>query len=99
MAKKENHGRLEAPGITRLSSKGQVVIPLYLRKKIHAKEGTSFAVSSINGDMILLKKVKNPITEEDIRIAKEVDEAWKEIERGEFTETSVEDFKKELDSW
>jgi len=99
MGKKENNRRPEVPDITRLSSKGQVVIPLYLRKKIHAKEGTSFAVSNINGDMILLKKVKNPITEEDIRIAKEVDDAWKEIERGEFTETTVEEFKKELESW
>ena len=99
MNNKNNKKIHELPGIAKLSSKGQIVIPLYLRNRINAKEGTNFAVSSVNGDMILLKKLKNPITAEDIKIAKEVEEAWKEIERGEFTETTVEEFRKELESW
>ncbi len=89
----------EVPELTRVSSKGQVVIPLHLRKKLHVKEGSVFAVSSFNGDMLLLKKLRNPITTRDLMLAKEAEEAWKEIDRGEFRETSVNRFRKELESW
>jgi len=97
MNKKNDKRIREVPEIARLSSKGQIVIPLYLRKKIHAKEGTNFAVSSVNGDMLILKKVKNPITEEDLRVAKEVEAAWKEIERGEYSTYSYDEFLEKLD--
>lgn len=95
----ENKKFREIPELTKVSSKGQVVIPLCLRKKLHIKEGSVFAIKSFNKDMLVMKKVENPITEEDLKIAKEVEEAWKEIERGEFKETSVEEFKKELETW
>ena len=89
----------EVPELTKVSSKGQVVIPQYLRKRLHVKEGSVFAVSCFNGDMLILKKVDNPLTREDLEMAKEAEDAWKEIDRGEFKETSVEEFKEELASW
>ena len=87
------------PKLTRVSSKGQVVIPLDLRKRLHVKEGSVFAVSSINSDMLILKKIKNPMTAEDLEIAKEVEEAWKEIERGEYTEMEADEFLEEIKKW
>ncbi len=45
--------------LTRLSAKGQLVIPSMIRRKMNLQEGTPFAVIS-KGDTILLKKVKMP---------------------------------------
>ncbi len=44
---------------TKLSSKGQIVIPQDIRQDLHLKEGTPFAVTS-QDDMILLKKIEMP---------------------------------------
>ncbi len=87
------------PELTRVSSKGQMVIPLQLRKKLRVREGCVFAVSSVNGDMLILKKVKNPMTAEDLEIAKEVGEAWKEIERCEYKEYYFDVFLEKLEKW
>lgn len=44
---------------TKLSSKGQVVIPQDIRRELHLKEGTPFAVVVQKGT-ILLKKIELP---------------------------------------
>ncbi len=41
---------------TRLSSKGQIVIPLSLRRQLKVKEGMQFLVIA-RGDAIMLKKI------------------------------------------
>ncbi len=41
---------------TRLSSKGQIVIPLSLRRQLKVKEGMQFLVIA-RGDAIILKKI------------------------------------------
>ena len=85
------------PELARVSSKGQIVIPLDMRKKLNVREGSVFAVSSVNGDMLIFKKVQNPMTEEDLETAREVEEAWKEIERGEYKEYEFDEFIEKLD--
>ncbi len=45
--------------ITSMSSRGQVVLPIALRKRLGLKEGTQFMVFS-DEDNILLKPVKEP---------------------------------------
>ena len=83
--------------ITKMSSKGQIVIPMQLRKDI--KEGDKIVVIR-NDNQIILKKAdkfdKN--LEEDLKAAKRVKEAWKQIEEGKFKKMSVEDFLKEIKS-
>lgn len=44
---------------TRLSSKGQVVLPLAIRRKLHLSSGAQFAVVG-EGDTVILKKVIPP---------------------------------------
>lgn len=56
---------------TRMSSKGQVVIPQDVREEIEADEGTIFAVMS-GKDSIILKKMKTPSKEELIREFKKI---------------------------
>lgn len=47
----------------KMSSKGQIVIPQEVRKRLHAEEGSIFVIIS-NKDSIILKKLKTPSKEE-----------------------------------
>ena len=47
---------------TKMSSKGQIVIPQDIREEINAKEGTIFAILGSN-DTIILKKIETPSKE------------------------------------
>jgi AbrB family looped-hinge helix DNA binding protein len=84
--------------LTKLSSKGQVVIPGNIRQELELKDGEVFAVSS-REDMIVLKKIKNPLERENLRIFSEIKNAWKEISEGKFKEMELEDFLKEISKW
>ncbi|MBI4170547.1 MAG: AbrB/MazE/SpoVT family DNA-binding domain-containing protein [Candidatus Aenigmarchaeota archaeon] len=45
--------------VTKMSSRGQVVIPQELREKMHLREGSKFAVVGMQ-DTIILKKLEPP---------------------------------------
>ncbi len=83
--------------ITRMSSKGQVVIPQELRKDFN---GGDKIIVIRNDDQIILKKADkfDKQIEEDIIVAKRVEEAWKEIEQGKFKRMSGKEFLKEIRS-
>ena len=59
---------------TKMSSKGQIVIPQDVRAEINAEEGTIFLVIT-KKDTVILKKIGAPSTEE---ILKELDDLVKE---------------------
>jgi AbrB family looped-hinge helix DNA binding protein len=84
--------------ITRASSKGQVVIPEYIRKKLKIQKGSFFAVTSKN-EMIVLKKLESKISKADLKTLKMVEEAWKDIENGKYKVLSPMKFSKELAKW
>ena len=46
---------------TRMSSKGQVMIPEEIRKRLNLKEGAKFVVVA-EGDMVVLKAIEQPST-------------------------------------
>ncbi len=50
---------MEALATTRMSSKGQVVIPEAIRKRLKLKEGAQFIVVG-EGDVIVLKTIMAP---------------------------------------
>jgi len=50
-------------------------------------------------DTVVLKKIKNPMTKEDIETLKGLEEAWAEIERGECVTSSAEEFLADLERW
>jgi AbrB family looped-hinge helix DNA binding protein len=59
---------METLATTRMSSKGQVVIPESIRKRLDLKEGAQFLVVG-EGDVVILKMVTPPdISEFDILI-------------------------------
>ncbi len=82
-------------GITKMSSKGQVVIPLDMRKNF--KEGDKLVVVQVK-DQLVLKKATgfDQKLAEDLEFARRTEEAYKSYERGEFKSMSAEDFLKEL---
>jgi bifunctional DNA-binding transcriptional regulator/antitoxin component of YhaV-PrlF toxin-antitoxin module len=81
--------------ITKLSSKGQIVIPESIRSNM--KIGTSFIVSK-QGSLIILKEVEG-LTSEEIEEAKELDKIWQTIDEGKAVTLSTEDFAKEMENW
>ena len=84
--------------ITKMSSKGQVVIPSEMRKGI--KEGEKLIIIRSNGRIIMKKATEmDKNLKEDIEFARRTEEAWKSYERGEFIEMDFDDFMKEVKKW
>ena len=84
--------------ITTMSSKGQVVLPLEIRRDL--KEGDKLIVIR-NKDQIILKKVEafSKNLEEDLEFAKRTEEAWKRYGKGNFIEKSDGEFLADLEKW
>ncbi len=84
--------------ITKMSSKGQIVIPNEMRKEF--KEGEEFIIIK-NGKQLILKSIKDfdENLKEDLIFAKRTEEAWKRYEKGEFKSMDSKDFLKKLKTW
>ncbi|MDP3698501.1 MAG: AbrB/MazE/SpoVT family DNA-binding domain-containing protein [Nanoarchaeota archaeon] len=82
--------------ITKMSSKGQIVIPQEMRKGFH--EGEKFVVMKA-GKQLILKSIEDfdENIEEDLKFARRTEEAWKKYEQGEFKSLPVDKFLEELD--
>ncbi|MEK6841214.1 MAG: AbrB/MazE/SpoVT family DNA-binding domain-containing protein [Nanoarchaeota archaeon] len=81
--------------VTRMSSKGQIVIPNEMRKEF--KEGEEFVIIK-NGKQLILKSIKDfdENLKQDLIFAKRTEEAWKRYEKGEFKSMDADDFIKML---
>ena len=84
--------------MTKMSSKGQVVIPQELRKVFN--EGDKILVIR-NKDQIILKRADkfDKQIEEDLEFARRTEEALNRYEKGEFKEMEFNDFIKEIKKW
>ncbi|MBI4440001.1 AbrB/MazE/SpoVT family DNA-binding domain-containing protein [Candidatus Woesearchaeota archaeon] len=84
--------------ITRMSSKGQVVIPSEFREGF--EEGEKILVIK-SDDKLILKKARDmdETLKDDLIFAKRTEEAWKRYEKGEFKSMSADNFLKELEKW
>ena len=84
--------------ITKLSSKGQIVIPSEMRKNISIGEKL-FIIR--NRNQWIIKRVKDidKNFEDDLKFAKRTEEAFKRYERGEFKEVEGKKFLKMLEKW
>ena len=84
--------------ITKMSSKGQVVIPAEMRTGI--SEGEKLLIIQHNKQLIMKKASdldKN--IAEDIEFARKTEEAWKRIEEGKGIKMDFDDFLKEMKKW
>ena len=84
--------------ITKMSSKGQIVIPQDLREDF--AEGDKIVVIR-NHDQIILKKADkfDKQLAEDLEFARRTEEAYKRHEKGDFKRMSMDEFLKELETW
>ena len=86
--------------ITKMSSKGQVVIPIEMRTDI--VEGDKMIIIK-SGEQLIMKKVDAMSKQmlDDIEFAKRTDETLERYGRGDgnWKSMSGEDFLKELDKW
>ncbi len=83
---------------TRTSSKGQIVIPSSIRKKLNISDGSLLAVTA-QDDLIVLKKISSRISPADMKTLRLIEEAWKDIDRGNYKVRSKDDFLKEFEEW
>ena len=84
--------------VTRMSSKGQVVIPADMR--IGIEEGEDLLIIR-HDEQIILEKASRIAKKlkDDLIFAKRTEEALKRYEKGGFVEMSGDDFLKELEKW
>jgi AbrB family looped-hinge helix DNA binding protein len=88
------------PELTRISSKGQVVIPAKVRSSLGLKPGSLFAIlTKPKSGIVVLKKVDNRTLQVDLGLLREVEKAWKEIARGKARKASKQRFLEELQTW
>ena len=81
--------------ITKMSSRGQIVIPAEMREGIN--EGDKMIVIQHKGQIILKKASKlGKNFEEDMEFARRTEEAWKSYERGEFISIPSDKFLEKL---
>lgn len=84
--------------ITKMSTKGQIVIPSEMRNNFDV--GEKLLVIKSDNQLIIKKASKlDKQLKEDIEFSKRVGEAWKRYDNGEFIKMSADDFLKELDKW
>ncbi|MEK6857870.1 MAG: AbrB/MazE/SpoVT family DNA-binding domain-containing protein, partial [Nanoarchaeota archaeon] len=84
--------------ITKMSSKGQIVIPANMRESI--AEGDELII--IKSDKQFILKKANELDKnfkDDLIFAKRTNEALKRYEQGKFKSMKAEDFLKELKKW
>ena len=84
--------------ITKMSSKGQIVIPLEMRENI--KEGEKLVLIK-NKNQIIMKKASemDKSLAEDLEFARRTEEAYKRYEKGEFISMPADKFLEELKKW
>jgi len=83
---------------TTVSSKGQIVIPNKVRKKLDIRDGNVFAITEKKG-LIVLKKVNQKLSQDDIKTLKSIHEAWQEIENGKGGKATASKFFMEFARW
>ena len=84
--------------ITKISSKGQIVIPIEMREGL--REGDKINIIKNDGQFIMKKASdldKN--LKDDLEFARRTEEAWKRIDAGKGIKMDFDDFLKEMKKW
>jgi len=84
--------------ITKMSSKGQVVIPASMRTDL--PEGERILIIR-DGERIILKPLSDiePALQDDILFAEKTEKAFEEYSKGNFTKKKAGEFIEEMNSW
>ena len=81
--------------ITRMSSKGQIVIPAELRKGL--RKGEKLLILRNQKQLIIQRASGAKVNfDEDLAFARRTEEAWKRIERGEGIKMDFDAFMEKM---
>lgn len=84
--------------ITKMSSKGQIVIPQEMRGDM--KVGEKIVIMKSRGNLVLKREKEfSKKLEEDLEFARRTEEAYKKYDKGEFIEMEFDEFIKEVKKW
>ena len=76
------------------------MIPSRVRERLGIEAGNIFAIlTPQKGNVVVLKKVDNKMLQVDLRLFREVERAWREIERGKARRARRGGFLEELKTW
>ncbi len=78
--------------LTKLSERGQVVIPNEIRKQMRLKEGMKFLVLGVE-DTIILRRLE--LSQERLRVKQLLDKSRKKASKVGFSEAEIERFVRE----
>ncbi len=81
--------------LTRISSKGQVVIPSEVRKKLKIRSGEYFSVIQVN-NLVVLKPISGGMTAEDVKTLGKIKEAWDDVEAGRVKKVTLDELMREM---
>ena len=85
-------------GMTKMSTKGQIVIPVEMRKEFAV--GEKLLVLKSDNKLIIKKASEmDEQLKEDLEFARQTEEAYKSFERGEFISMDFDDFMEEIKKW
>lgn len=82
--------------VTRVTKKGQVVIPKAVRDKLQLEEGTPLGVEVTDKGVIMMKEIEVPFEKDDI---KAIDKFWEDVESGKLKPVPVSKFLEDLETW
>ncbi len=81
--------------VTKLSTKGQIVLPEKLRRGYSV--GSAFVVSKVKG-MIVLKPIRG-LSEREQKELRELKRIWDEIDKGKADKYSENEFFNAMEKW
>jgi AbrB family looped-hinge helix DNA binding protein len=86
--------------IVKLSSKGQLVLPLAIRKRFGIGKGERLMIVEEGGTIVVrpLKQMKENI-EEEIYLMSRAAKGWIQVEKGKAKTMLKDEFLKELSAW
>ncbi|MEM3555598.1 MAG: AbrB/MazE/SpoVT family DNA-binding domain-containing protein [Candidatus Micrarchaeia archaeon] len=86
--------------IVKLSSKGQLVLPLAIRKHFRVGKGERLMIVEEGGTILLkpLKQMKRDI-EEEIYLLSRAAKGWAQVEKGKAKTMLKDEFLRELSAW
>ena len=84
--------------ITKMSSKGQIVIPQEMREDL--KAGEKIVIIKSHGNLLLKREKEfSKKLEEDLICAKRAEAAYKKYEKGEFISMEYDEFLEQVKKW
>ncbi len=82
--------------VTRVTKKGQVVIPKAIRDRLRLEEGTALGVEVTDKGIIMMKEIEVPFKTDDL---KAIDKFWEDVESNKLKPIPVSKFLEDFETW